>query len=306
MIALFLLAALAAAAPNTDLAALVENGHFKRARAALPSNPEDASTLALVAKVALAYKELDTAANFAERAAAREPGNADLQFLLCEVYGTQAQQASIFRQPFLGRKTKKAMDAALALDPNHVDSLFVLMLYYHMAPGLIGGDKGKAREMPDRIRALDPPRGWLAEARLAELEKHPERLENLYRQAAAADAKNFPAQLAYARHLAKEKCAEAQGPALAAHKLKPDRIEPYAILATCAARLGDLAHMEEWLRKSEAQIPDDLRPHLQAAKALHEADKEPARAKALLDKYLSQQPEPTAPSHAEARKMFSR
>jgi hypothetical protein len=291
---------------NSDLERLVENGHFKRARAlvAQQAQPQDARGLALAAKIHLAYSELDQAARLAERAAALEPRNADHQFLLCEIYGTQAQRASLLRQPFLGRKTKKAMDAAIALDPNHVDTLTVLMLYYYQAPSLIGGDKEKARALPAKIRQIDPARGWLAEARLAALEKNPARQEEAYRKAAEANPRHYASRLALASHYfdRRKDYASAAIHARAAHELEPDRAAPFALLAAAAALQGQLDEMDEWLRKAEKQVPDDRYPHLAAARALLQAKRELTRAKNLIMKYLEQEPEAIRPPHEQVRK----
>lgn len=291
---------------NSDLESLVENGHYKRARKLLESKgpQSDARWLAVAAKVYLAFNELDRAAKLAERAAALEPSQADHQFLLVEVYGTQAQRASLLRQPFLGRKTKKAMDAAIALDPKHVETLTVLMLYYYQAPSIIGGDKERARGLPAKIREIDAARGWLAEARLAVLEKKPERLDELYRKAVEANPKLYAARMAAASH-AFHRRKDYSGTithALVAHQLEPGRAAPLALLAAAAAARGQIGEMNEWLRKAEAQLPDDLSPHLAAARALIDAKREPARARALLERYLSQPPEPDQPGHDQVRK----
>jgi len=291
---------------NSDLESLAGNGHYQRARKLLEQQgpPSDARGLALAAKVYLAFSELDRAAKLAERAAALEPASADHQFLLCEIYGTQAQRASLLRQPFLGRKTKKAMDAAIALNPKHVDALTVSMLYYYQAPSIIGGDKDEARGLPAKIRAIDVARGWLAEARLAALEKKPERLEGFYVKAVAANPKLYAARMALASHYFRRRkdYTSTVAQALAAHQLEPDRATPFALLAAAVAAQGRLDEMEAWLRKAEAQIPDDLSPHLAAARALVETKRDLTRARALMERYLTQPNEPGEPSHDQVRK----
>lgn len=291
---------------NSDLELLVDNGRYQRARKLLESKApqSDARWLALAAKVYLAFGELDRAAGLAERAAAREPSNADHQFLLVEVYGTQAQRASLLRQPFLGRKTKKAMDAAIKLDPKHVETLTILMLYYYQAPSIIGGDKDKARGLPAKIREIDPARGWLAEARLALLEKKTERLDELYRKAVEANPKLYAAQMALAAHSLQRRkdYTAAMTHAQAAHQLEPTRAAPLAVLAAASAARGRIEEMDAWLRKAEAQVPDDLWPHLAAARALIDAKRDTPRARTLLERYLSQPPEPEQPGHDQVRK----
>jgi Tfp pilus assembly protein PilF len=73
---------------------------------------------------------------------------------------------SKFRQAFLARKIKNALETALALDPDNLDVRDDLITYYTQAPGFVGGSKEKAREMALEIKKRNPYRGSMAAANL--------------------------------------------------------------------------------------------------------------------------------------------
>ena len=126
---------------HADLEELVENHQWPQASSLaeqrLKASPNDARLQWLAAEVRFAYRDLDRAAKLAEQAAAGDPDNANYQFALFEIYGSQAEKASLFRQPGLARKAKKAVDRALELDPKHAKALFGSMIYLYRAPSLV-------------------------------------------------------------------------------------------------------------------------------------------------------------------------
>jgi len=58
--------------------------------------------------------------------------------------------------------------------------------------------------------------------------------------------------------------------------------------------------MDATLAAAESAVPGNLGPHYQAARAIIAMRSEPARAEALLRRYLSVEPEIGMPSHAGA------
>ncbi len=298
------------AASQEDLQSLVDDGHWKRARALveqrLAADSADARFLWLASRVRTAYGQFDSAAELGEKAAKLDPRNADYQFNLAEIYGSIAQKASLFKQASYGLKCKRAMDAANRLDPNHIDTLIILMLYYYQAPGLIGGDKGKARAFPAQIGRIDASRGYLAEARLAGMEKQFGKFEELYKKAVAANPQSYEARLALARHfLGRRDPASAEEHALEAARLHPGRVAPHSILAIVSARNGKFSEMETRLAAAEKLFPDDLSPYFGAAVNLQETGKELGKAEVYFRKYLAQEPEPSSAGHARAKSQLA-
>ena len=73
----------------------------------------------------------------------------------------------MFAAAGLAHKFKGELDASLARNPKNLEALDALMQYSYQAPGLMGGDKGKARAIAEQLVQLSPVRGYFAEAELA-------------------------------------------------------------------------------------------------------------------------------------------
>lgn len=292
--ALFLASTVMAAVPLNEVQQLADEGHWKRARAALgaamtqPSR--DARTLWLVSRVQLAFGDKEGAARNGELAAALEPANAEYQFQLAEVYGTIAHEAPVWRQLGPGRKCKAAMDNAYRLDPKHTSNLFILMQYYRRAPGFMGGDRKRAYDLAATIREIDPARGWMAAAVLAGLDKDMAGQRSALEKAVEANPRHYGARLALASFLR----SQGDWPAMARHAAEAVRIQPgrgaaHRLRAVAAVHQGDLtAVLEEAVRS----VPDDTSPFLAAANEMGGKSEE---AKRLLERYRSQEPEAIFP-----------
>src|SRR4029453_17670415 len=147
-----LAAPLVAQSPAVTLA---EHGHWKRlkpiAESRVAANPNDAEAPWLLARVRMAWKDVDGALAPAEKAAALDPKNVEYRWQVAQVVGELASSASIFKQMGLAKRYKREVEAALALNPKHTQSMTGLMEYYNRAPGIVGGDKTKAQAIPDQI-----------------------------------------------------------------------------------------------------------------------------------------------------------
>ncbi len=77
------------------------------------------------------------------------------------MYGAKAQGAIIFRKPGYARRTRKAFENAVRLDPDHLAARTKLVEYHLYAPGILGGNTDKAREQADEIKSLNPTEGHL-------------------------------------------------------------------------------------------------------------------------------------------------
>jgi tetratricopeptide (TPR) repeat protein len=145
---------------------------FAEARVALlPHAQTDASAAYYLGRIELANNDPDKAVEWFEGAVKLNPKSAVYYDWLGRAYGTQAQRASVFRQPGLARKTKNALDAALALDPDNLDVRDDLITYYAQVPGFLGGSKEKARETLLEIKKRNAYRGSTAAANLCAVEK---------------------------------------------------------------------------------------------------------------------------------------
>jgi len=305
----FLLAAACMAAEPAPQA-LIEAGHFKRARALAEqryrANPKDPETLWLMASVKQAFKDLSGALDLAEKALAADPRNPRYHLLVADVSGETAEKASFFGQMTHGRRCKKEVDATLALDPNNVEALNYLMLYYLQAPSIIGGDKAKARAIPARIMRTDPVEGCFAELRIARFDKQ-NRAEELYRKALELRPDSHMAHLAIADYYASgsvKKFDEAEKHAREAVRIDPDRVGAHNTLAAILVEEKKWRELDAALAEAEKAIPDNLTPYYSAAARCLWRGVDFPRAEGYLRKYLSQEPEGRMPPAADAHRLL--
>lgn len=301
------LATLARATPDTAIRDRIERGQLRKAKEQAEARarrlPNDAETHYLLGSIAAATGDLDRALPHAEKAAELEPRDADYRYAVAEVLGRKAQRGNPLSQAGLARRFKKEAEAAAALDPTHVDSRWALMEFYWQAPGLMGGDKQKARALAAEIGRLDPSRGAMALASIAAREKQPARVESLYRRAAELDPDRYapPINLAYwYMDDARKRWDDAERHARAALAIDPQRVAAHAALATLYAKTGRWDDLERALEAAAQAMPDHRQAHYAAARTLVVAKQEPARAERYLRAYLAVEPEIGAPSHGAA------
>jgi tetratricopeptide (TPR) repeat protein len=288
---------------QSDLRGLLESGRYRRAQSVaeqrLASNPNDSEANYAVSRAWYAAGDLDRALPPAERAVTLNPKDAEYHSHLAQVVGSQAEKASVFRQLGLAKRCRSELEAALALDPRHYEANLILMLYLLKAPSLFGGDKARARSIPDAIAKYDPSNGFLARARLTREENPAANVLDVYRKAAEADPKNFRAQAAYLNSLVNEakNSEEAERRARQLIQQFPDRHEGYQYLSASYAAAGRWDEMESVLRESQKRVPDNLAPFLNTARKLLRDGKELKRAENYLNLYLAQEPEHGTAAH---------
>ena len=302
----FLVLLLAAA---TGLAAqspreLIDGGHYKRARAMVESrNANDGETLYLMATIKQAFGDLDGAQKFAERAVAANPKDAQYHYRLSDITGEMAQNASVFRQMGLGRTFKKECDAALAIDPNHVEALKNMMQFHLHAPGVIGGDKTKAHGIADQLMKLDPVEGYQAQIQIAHMEKQDSRAEELLDKALQMRAETYAAHLMVGGYLGGgklKKYEEAERHAREAIRIHPDRAGAHSLLAAVLVREDKWPDLDAALAQAAKDDPDNLYPLFRAANNLLDRKVDLPRAERYFRKYLTQEPEAHMPNFAAA------
>jgi tetratricopeptide (TPR) repeat protein len=125
----------------------------------VPTGNRHASAALLLGKIALQQNDASKSVEWLEKAVELNPRSSEAYDWLGKAYGTQAEKASKFKQPFLASKTKSAWEKAIALDPNNIDARQDMIQYYLQAPGFLGGSKDKAKEQAVEIRKRSPYRG---------------------------------------------------------------------------------------------------------------------------------------------------
>jgi tetratricopeptide (TPR) repeat protein len=305
-IVLTLFSAVAASA-QSSLESLIAADHWKQARvlveARLKANPADPMMNFLAARVKEAAGDYAGALPLAEKAVALNPDHADSHCLLGVIYGRQLSKAGILRQLGLIRRFRKECETALRLNPRHVEARLALIEFYFQAPGIAGGDKAKAHALAEEITAIDPVRGYIAQASLARRERKNDLLESFYLKAVAANPKSYEALVNLAGYYSREtqdKIDLVEKYAKEALDLEPGRIQAYGLLSQCRARLERWPELDQILERAEKNVPDNLVPYFQAGRIVFQQGKDPARAERYFRKYLSQESEATFPSAAQA------
>ena len=122
---------------------------------------DEARSAFLAGKKALEQNDASKAVALFEKAIALEPRSSEYHDWLGRAYGTQAENASVLKQPFLAKKTRSAWEKAIALDPDNITAREDIIQYYLLAPGFLGGSKDKAKQQAVEVKRRNPYRGAL-------------------------------------------------------------------------------------------------------------------------------------------------
>src|SRR6185312_16073993 len=108
-----------------------------------------------MARIELAYDNYEPALKLLKEAVSIDPGSSDAHVYLAEAYGQKIQNSGVFDKMGLAKTIRKESERAVAADPKNIDALESLMEFHAEAPGIVGGDKDKARELAERIAQLN-------------------------------------------------------------------------------------------------------------------------------------------------------
>jgi len=301
-----------AGAADSSLDALIQEGHWKRARPLAEqqyaSHPDDARAAYQLSQVKEAFGDLDGALPLAEKAVSLDVSNAAYRYQLAAVCGEKADAASFFQKAGWAKRFKAEADKAAALDPKNVDARFALIEFYLQAPRLMGGDKSKAREMADEIARADAGEGYVAEIRLARENHDTATQAALCGRALTATIETYDALVGREGVSLAASCDlnPPQSPgapeqfARKAVKVDGGRVEAYVVLARWYARAARSQDLPSLLGEAEKMVPDDLSPYYAAGNALLAAGKDLPNSERYFLKYLSGEPEAGAPDLANA------
>lgn len=300
---------------DASTAALIKEGHYKRARAILASrlktNPNDARSYEEMSKVSEAFARWDDAIQQAEKATQLDRKTAEFQAALADAIGSKLSGAQLgsFQKFSLARRFKKEAELALQLDPDNVEANQDLMEFHLDAPGILGGDKKRASELADHMVRINPVRGYLMKFEFATHEKQTGELESLLKRAMDADPKSYEAHLQAANfYLAKgrDRLPQAEEQARRVMQIAPGSVRGYTIMAAIYVQQGRWKELESLLGEAQRAVPDDLTPYYQAAKAILAGNQgqELSRAERYIRTYLGQPPEGAEPTSAEGHRQL--
>jgi tetratricopeptide (TPR) repeat protein len=126
-----------------------------------------------------------------ERAAAAAPEDVEIQVDLAGAYGQLALASGPFGKISAGRKSRLALERAVALGPGNVDARNGLFGFYLNVPAIAGGGRDKALAQLAEIERLDPIAGRVGRAEVAYADKDYARSLAIYREVQRAHPGDF-------------------------------------------------------------------------------------------------------------------
>jgi len=166
------------------------------------SNPEIYNNLAEIYLSRLARgQEVDWGdmEKYAKKAVELDKTNASYYITLGDILGIEAQRGNKLRAMGRAKDGRKAIESALAIDPDNIEAREWLLNYYVYAPGFAGGDKDKARVQAEEIAEIDGVEGNMAWALIYEdADENYEAAEAEYLKALSAEPDEPRPYFAYA------------------------------------------------------------------------------------------------------------
>ncbi|BDX04840.1 hypothetical protein [Planctobacterium marinum] len=108
-----------------------------------------------IAQQAFIEEQLETAQKYIEKALQQQPQQPDALFLAGRIAAKQAQQANIFSKLSYARDAKNYFEQALAVAPQHKDTIVGLIRFHQEAPVLAGGEKESIPDLVAQLRQID-------------------------------------------------------------------------------------------------------------------------------------------------------
>jgi tetratricopeptide (TPR) repeat protein len=191
---------LAAAGPITDPAGspsreeiikMIEKGKLQEARAVLEqmikADPRNHEAYYGLSTVYLFEGNWDKSIDYGEKAVDLSADSSAYHQRLGEACVAKALHSNRITAVFLARRGESEVERAVELDSANVEARVDLFQFYLDAPGIVGGDKDKAKEQAAIIQQLDPFEGAEAWASFWEASGNLESAEAFWREAARLD-----------------------------------------------------------------------------------------------------------------------
>lgn len=193
MLLILMCVGFARAAPSTlPGVPLIESERYAEAaahlEAALRQNPHDTTAISGMIKLELARGNNQAAVDWAHKAVALAPTDAECHLLLGYAYSRRAHDVGLFRKIGIARKILAAFRKGVELAPNDADAHADLASFYIHAPGIVGGSVAKAKQQIALLQPLDPVRANALRAEIADEHGRTAEAERYMRAAAVGDA----------------------------------------------------------------------------------------------------------------------
>lgn len=129
---------------------------------AAAKDPGNGDIQLLLTKTYIRSNQSDAAIKSAEKAVSINPNNSEYHNWLGQAYGDKASHASMFSAYPLARKTQKEFETAVKLDERNFDAAQNLVEYDCTAPSVVGGGEDKAQPLIQKLLSLDAAQGHYA------------------------------------------------------------------------------------------------------------------------------------------------
>lgn len=134
-------------------------------------------------KIAFQQQDYRKALQMFRKAAKYDDHNSEYQHWLGKAYARVGMHAPFFKKPFLARKIKKHFIRAIELDSTNTGARQDLIVFYMLAPGILGGSKDKALEQAEILWHQNHWEGYKALGRINFLVKSYSRAEEILSRA---------------------------------------------------------------------------------------------------------------------------
>jgi tetratricopeptide (TPR) repeat protein len=128
-------------------------------KGAAAKEPGNGEMQLLLVKAYLDSNQIDDAVKSGERAITIDPKNSAYHQWLGEAYGEKADHASMLSAYSWARKTQKEFETAVQLDAHNFDAAQDLIEYDCTAPPIVGGGEDKAEALIQKLMSLDAAEG---------------------------------------------------------------------------------------------------------------------------------------------------
>jgi len=134
-------------------------------------------------KIFFQQQEYRKALQMFRKAVKYDDHNSEYQHWLGKTYARLGLHTPFFKKPFLARKIKKHFIRAIELDATNTGARQDLVVFYMLAPGILGGSKTRALEQADILWHQNHWEGYKALGRIYFLEKSYSKAEDILTRA---------------------------------------------------------------------------------------------------------------------------
>lgn len=157
--------------------------------------------------------------------------------LLVRAYGSRIDQVGMLKKRGLAIKLRESMERSLALNPDSEEARSDLIGFHIQAPGMVGGNKDKARELIDGHKGLSEAERYVYHARVSRAEKDTDGALAYLEKSLAADKNSASAYILKTNmQFEQEAYGEAFKTAQSCVHVKPENM-------SCQYVLGKAAHV---------------------------------------------------------------